>query len=235
MKGLSYVVMALLALNALWMLRDTTLVAHELSLLREVERGGFVSDAEVQRSNEARDGSGIGALLITLATIIVWLPWQYRGQRNLHRAGRPGLRFSAGWAVGWWFIPVASLWMPFQTVRELWFRSDPAEVRPDVRGWWVIAMWWAVWIVEVVAALVSASMVDLDDPMSVTTLDVIAQDSVLLVFNVAWILAAVLGAVIVRAVQLRQTSLIETPPLVPVRPDTGFGDRVGSGAPLPPG
>jgi hypothetical protein len=78
-------------------------------------------------------------------------------------------------------------------------------------------------------------MVDLDDPMSVTTLDVIAQDSVLLVFNVAWILAAVLGAVIVRAVQLRQTSLIETPPLVPVRPDTGFGDRVGSGAPLPPG
>jgi hypothetical protein len=235
MKGLSYVVMALLALNALWMIRDTSLVAHELSLLREVERGGLVTTAEVQRSNDARDGSGIGALLIALATILVWLPWQYRGQRNLHRAGRPGLRFSPGWAVGWWFIPIASLWMPFRAVRELWSRSDPAEVRPEVRGWWVIAMWWAVWIVEIVAAWVSASMVDLHDPASVTTLDVIAQDSVLLVFDVAWILAAVLGVVIVRAVQLRQATLIETPPLVPVRPDIGSMDRVGGRVPLPPG
>jgi hypothetical protein len=58
------------------------------------------------------------------------------------------LRFTPGWAVGWWFVPFANLVKPFQTVRELWKASDPGA--PD---WWgsetlpVIGWWWGGYVV----------------------------------------------------------------------------------------
>lgn len=109
MRTLSFVLMALLAIDALWSVRDISLVAHEISLLERVDAGGFVSFAEGAASDERRTASAIGYTLLMVATVIVWCVWQFRGQRNLVAAGRGGLRFTPGWAVGWWFIPIANL------------------------------------------------------------------------------------------------------------------------------
>ena len=89
------------------------------------------------------------ASLVGLATAIVWLVWQHRGHANLWARGLPGLRYSPGWAVGWWFVPFASFFMPYKTTRELWWNAgrpaastEPAE--PGGRG--LLRLWWAVYL-----------------------------------------------------------------------------------------
>ncbi|MFL6227217.1 MAG: DUF4328 domain-containing protein [Pyrinomonadaceae bacterium] len=61
---------------------------------------------------------------------------------------------SPGWAVGYWFIPFANLVRPYQVVKELWIKSDPAidftrgfaDKREGVRSATLVGVWWFFWI-----------------------------------------------------------------------------------------
>jgi hypothetical protein len=145
LRALTRILVALLAINAAWAVWDISLLVREISLLERIDLGGLVSFAEGTALEEQILASTNGFGLLFLASVVVWRMWQFRGQRNLTLAGRPSLRFTPGWAVGWWFIPIANLWKPFQAVRELGSRSDPDERSYVVRGWWVVGLWWATW------------------------------------------------------------------------------------------
>ena len=66
------------------------------------------------------------------------------------------MRFTPGWAVGWYFVPIAWFWKPYQAMAEIWRASrNPAEwrgepVSPLLAGWWVlwIVPFWSGDIVE---------------------------------------------------------------------------------------
>lgn len=94
------------------------------------------------------DGAVVSALvgfLLTIGTVVAWLMWQHRAQRNLHEAGLQNLRFTPGWAVGWWLIPFVNLVMPFRTTSELVLRSAPSTDAPaEVPAW--LAAWWGSWV-----------------------------------------------------------------------------------------
>ena len=61
-----------------------------------------------------------------VATPIVFLVWLFRVYKNLDSLENQQYReFTPGWAVGWWFVPFASLVKPFQVMREAWFDSNP--------------------------------------------------------------------------------------------------------------
>jgi hypothetical protein len=83
-----------------------------------------------------------GRYLAFLASIVLVSMWLYRAHANLRLAGIEG-EFSPGWAVGWYFIPIANLFKPFEAMRELWNASHmkpigfDAEAPSDVKIWWV--------------------------------------------------------------------------------------------------
>jgi hypothetical protein len=91
-----------------------------------------------------------------IASVVVVAMWIHRAHANLHDAGVDGLEFTPGWAVGWYFIPFANLFKPFQSMRELWTASHgennqfagetPSEVKT----------WWAAWIIGNILSTVSA-------------------------------------------------------------------------------
>ena len=68
--------------------------------------------------------SGLG-----IVTGITFLKWIYRAYKNIQGFGAEGLRFSPGWAVGYYFIPILSLIRPVQVMSEIWRASD------DPRNW----------------------------------------------------------------------------------------------------
>ena len=68
--------------------------------------------------------SGLGIL-----TGITFLKWIYRAYKNIQGFGAEGLRFSPGWAVGYYFIPILSLIRPVQVMSEIWRASD------DPKNW----------------------------------------------------------------------------------------------------
>jgi len=93
-------------------------------------------------------------LLITyLVAAFLGLKWIYRVSNNAHASGaQPTIR--PGWAIGWYFVPVANLWLPFRAMRETWqistnpdaWRKEPAPVL--LRWWWgfFIASNYAGWM-----------------------------------------------------------------------------------------
>ena len=74
----------------------------------------------------------LGFSLITLATQIVWLVWQY--QVAVSAPAR--LKRSPGMHVVWWFVPLANLVLPRADIGDLWHAystrrtGDPAEPTP---------------------------------------------------------------------------------------------------------
>jgi len=85
--------------------------------------------------------------LVALALTIVWL---WRARRNLDSFPGTEPLFSAGWAIGGWFFPIANLFVPGRLMVNV--------ARQSVREWWVAAAataWWCCLVVLFVADRVS--------------------------------------------------------------------------------
>jgi hypothetical protein len=55
----------------------------------------------------------LGVLGIEVAFLI----WQHHAAGVARALGYPA-RHTPGWGVGWWFVPVVNLWMPYQALRD---------------------------------------------------------------------------------------------------------------------
>ena len=86
--------------------------------------------------------SGVVSIVSALAVLaagICWLVWQHQAAASLPAGA---LRRTPGWHVGSWFIPVVSLWFPFQNISDL-ARASRGSLRDGVR-----VTWWALGIVS---------------------------------------------------------------------------------------
>jgi hypothetical protein len=89
--------------------------------------------------------------IMYLGTVITVGMWIYQTHKNLNSLVSGKRDFSPGWAVGWFFIPIANLFKPFQAMRELWKASDPAgsphawKQNPSSA---LIGWWWAFWLLS---------------------------------------------------------------------------------------
>jgi Domain of unknown function (DUF4328) len=224
--GLSRVLRTLLAVGILVDVVNILVTFLEVQTLERLRRG----EASSQDAVDALDRSGVVGIVVAavyLGAIVMWLVWQHRGQANLHALAIPGLTFSPGWAVGWWLIPVANLWKPFQTVRELWKASGGDETWWRIATWPLIGWWWACWVAFNI--LYNATIrYWATDSGTVDTL--IVGDWFSIAGDLVSIVAAILAISIVRSVTERQAGIVNlvadrTP--VPTRPDlpSGGGDQ----------
>ena len=92
--------------------------------------------------------------LIFVATAVLFLMWIHRAYRNLSALGVSRLEYTPGWAVGWFFVPFASLFVPYRVMKEMWVRSgsqvnaqtvihSPQGGSLSLLGWW-----WGFWVVS---------------------------------------------------------------------------------------
>jgi hypothetical protein len=121
-------VSALQVVASLWALRLT----YGLSEMPDPEVG-LPSDL----------ATGLIALVYLTAMIVsgfLSLKWIYRTNRNAHSFAR-GLSVSPPWSIGWFFVPIALLWKPYEGVKETWQASlSPSgwrtANRPEYMPWW---------------------------------------------------------------------------------------------------
>ncbi len=92
----------------------------------------------------AFDLASIPFLCILIVSGIVSLMWIYGAARNT-RALRPEIQMTPGWAVGWFFVPFASLYKPYETVRDIWLTSFGPAMGGGYRrpAGLVVAWWWS--------------------------------------------------------------------------------------------
>jgi hypothetical protein len=86
---------------------------------------------------------GLAAILYVVTLLIylvLFLMWVHRTNRNAHVL-EPSLEMSPAWAVGWFFVPFASLIKPFEGVEQTWrISTDPTRWKaldtPRLLRWW---------------------------------------------------------------------------------------------------
>ena len=99
----------------------------------------------------------VGWLIVYIAAIVMFCVWTYRANANIHALGAANLRFSPGWAVGWYFVPIANLWKPYQVMNEIWRASKNPSGWQDEASSSIVGWWWFWWIVSSVQISVETS------------------------------------------------------------------------------
>ncbi|MFF0297250.1 DUF4328 domain-containing protein [Kitasatospora sp. NPDC004614] len=89
-------------------------------------------------------------LLVVLAvgSCVAFVLWFRRCRLNVDRFGPDIQKYSAGWAVGAWFVPLAMWWIPRRIALDIWRATEPAGKT------WLINAWWAAWLAQTVGATV---------------------------------------------------------------------------------
>ena len=133
-----------------WMLRAGALIAA-VSLLSSWMQLELLSHEFTQEEGAANDKRealvGSVDFLLGIATFIVFGRWIVLAHRNLAGLGARYVEFTPGWAVGWFFIPVACLWKPYQAMKMLW-RCSCSVTRPEIHDPpAVLPTWWTLWII----------------------------------------------------------------------------------------
>ena len=167
-------------------------------LLEEIANGAYayISDEEfyqkIDRNDQRQSIIGIMQVLIYIMQGIVILMWIYRANKNLRALGVQNMRFSAGWAVGWYFIPILSLWKPYQALKEILIKSENLMPGSANSKRSLLPIWWTLWIItEIVGRIIlkSAMRNDLSlDGYITLNLFSITGDAIDLVLNIVFLL-----------------------------------------------
>jgi hypothetical protein len=84
--------------------------------------------------------------LLGLPLIILFLIWFYRARQNAAHLDWPQ-RWSPGWSIVGWFVPICFLWIPYRIMADIWRAGAPAQDRANfpvlLGGWW--ACWCLAW------------------------------------------------------------------------------------------
>ena len=144
----------------------------------------------------------LAQLGLRLLCVILFLVWLHRAFKNLPVIGAKYLEFTPGWAVGWWFVPFANLFKPYQIIKELYASSDLAA-NPDSEGTTEnVGLWWGTFLcANIVLRIADGLIGDLDNASK-------GFAAIFLVGELLFVGAALLCMLIVKRVNTWQTQAI---------------------------
>lgn len=134
------------ARRLLWVDSALSAAAIALALLRGLDPW---------RVGPADAAIGIAQLIVFIACAFVTLRWLYLANANARALGADDLMGSPGLAVGWFFIPLANLFMPYMTVRDMWKASANPRDWQGASAPAAIILWWLLWLASNIAGTIS--------------------------------------------------------------------------------
>ena len=123
----------------------------QYNLLTDLKTGVYSSNALANVAAESNDKRqqivGFLQLCIAITTMILFAKWIYRANFNVRQLGAQGMKFSPGWAVGFYFIPILLLWKPYQAMKEIWQASKNPTSWATVERGSILPWWWFFFLV----------------------------------------------------------------------------------------
>ena len=98
--------------------------------------------AEAERHDLRDQILSVFFIIANIFFIIFFLRWTYKSSQISHLSGAKNLKFSPGWSVGWYFIPIALLWKPYQAFKQIYQVSiqindwKNVSIPSSLRWWW---------------------------------------------------------------------------------------------------
>src|SRR5690606_7253497 len=93
---------------------------------------------------------GILYLIVFIISAVIFIQWFRRAYYNLNI--RTNCNHSEGWAAGSWFVPIISLYRPYQIMKEMWYKTSDL-INSTTYGYvanstLVIGLWWTLCIIS---------------------------------------------------------------------------------------
>jgi hypothetical protein len=198
---------AKLATIALWAFIAVSALTVGVEAL-EAANGAIYLETEMDTRALAFGLTYLAYTLVFVVSIVLVGLWIHRAHANLRESGADGLEFTPGWAVGWYFVPIMSLWKPFQAMREIWQASAApgnwqSVQTPPLLGWW-----WALYLGANILGQIGLRLsknIDSVDSAITASAFITAADSA----SVALDAAALLVVMKIAANQVWQTKTVE--------------------------
>jgi hypothetical protein len=179
-----------------------------------LSRGSF-SQSEGQANDSRQQIIGLVYLLLYIVTVIIFARWILRANHNVRALGAQDMRFTPGWAVGYFFVPIVCLWRPYQAMKDLWRASKNPAAWQDIQPGSILGLWWTLWIVSNILGQASfrASMAARDaSSLQAATIIDMASD----VSHIALCIAAITLISQIRESQINQQAPNKSPEPTPV-------------------
>lgn len=159
---------------------------------------GTLDPSDAQQFVTTSGALDSGWALLSISAAGAFLAWLSRSVDNAPPLGAGTPSFSPRWSIGWWFVPLANLIIPYRMVHELHGRLAIGE-RPNGSG--VVGAWWLAFIgggllSRILSALASSPATTVE---SIRGIFVFASLAEILV-----VASAILAIVVVRQIEGRQ-------------------------------
>lgn len=130
-------------------------------------------------ANDARQRIiGLGYLGGYIVTIIAFSMWIYRANLNCRAFGAQDMKFTPGWSVGYYFIPLLSFVKPYESMKEIWQVSHNPTDWKSQKGSALLGWWWALWLISGVVG-----QMDLRLSMNAYTIQDFRQSTAMAIFS----------------------------------------------------
>ncbi|WP_232368149.1 DUF4328 domain-containing protein [Alteromonas mediterranea] len=127
----------------------------EYQLLTDFQNGVYFSQEMAVADAEANDMRqaviAFSYLGVFIVSGILILKWIYQANQNARQLGAKDMAFSPGWSIGFYFIPIVSLWKPYQAMKEIWQASQNPSNWPAEKVSSILGIWWFFWIANSIA------------------------------------------------------------------------------------
>ena len=144
------------AITLIWIVLALEIVSlisgyFQYDLLQTAANGGEIS-TETANANDTREQIiGIVYLIAFVISAVTFIQWFRRAYFNLHLRVNH-LSQTEGWAAGSWFVPIVSLYRPYQIMKELYQETkalltknglNNENISTSSLGWW-----WTLWVIS---------------------------------------------------------------------------------------
>jgi hypothetical protein len=156
-------------------------------------------------------------MLLTVATVVLFLVWHAQANANARALTGRTPRFGTAPALICWFVPLANLVIPWLNLNDIWKTTGgTSATRSTGRGTNLVIAWWVAIGGQVVLALVNGV------PSRSVEIDTSPLGPLALAQTALYIASVVLMLMTVRAIGSTQESGAAAPASMPTPPPSPF-------------
>ena len=145
--GLGVAATVLLAADAVLALLSAVFLAWRHSLLGQVLTDSTAVDPHRLRDADMATRAAIGWFIIfSLGTVVVFICWFWAARNNAEAYTPNRGALGVGWAVGGWFVPVATLVLPCIVARDIYRGTMAGRRGKPAGGGEITGWWWALYV-----------------------------------------------------------------------------------------
>jgi hypothetical protein len=145
------------AITLIWIVLAIEIISlisgyFQYDLLQSASNGEEIS-MEFATANDTREQVvGIVYIIAYLISAVTFIQWFRRAYFNLHLRADV-LSYTEGWAAGSWFVPIITLYRPYQIMKELYHETKLLLIKNGLEkgvnlSLGAVGWWWTFWILN---------------------------------------------------------------------------------------